>query len=1548
MKSRARTIQGVPETRHRRFAVALVAVTAVLTLAAPPRVASAGRASTGGAWPGYRYDNARSGYCPEPVAVPLALEWVYVPKHAPRPAWPEPGRELHRMPFDYAFHVAVAEGLVFFGSSADHKVYALDLGTGAERWSFFTEGPIRFAPAVSQGKLYVAGDDGLLYCLEAQTGRLLWKFRGGPGDRRLIGNEQMISHWPARAGVALDGKTAYFTAGMWARDGIYVYALDAEDGSVIWKNDTSGYHYIPIPHHEGTSGVAPQGQLLVYEDSLIVPTGRAAPAIFDRNTGELLFYRTDWSKTHHPGSSWVIAGKGLVLFERRVRGLDYHVRLGEDEPAPGEGLLAIDCRTGEGRFALTDKHRAVIAGDNMYLTGAGYIVAVNLNDILQVAPEYIGTGKIDPVLRAKEKAARDPDIARIRGENVRLSASTGSPWHQSVVGLMATEPFEKWATPVGRTYSLIRVGNTLVAGGRGVVTAFDADTGKKLWSSEVSGSVYGLAAASGRLIASTSDGRLYCFGAGTSGEPIVVAPESRTPAISRESQRKAARILDESGITAGYCLMLGAGDGELAAALAVRSDLVIYCIEPDATKAQTARRMLDSAGLYGVRVAVHVGVLEPLPYADYFANLIVIDESVAGPATASSGREIYRVLRPYGGVACVRTQASSTTALEKWLRDAGVPADEISVARDGLRVVRGPLAGAGEWTHEYADAGRSGASSETLVHLPLQMLWFGGVGPARIVSRHWRGPVPLFTNGRMFIPGEHHVIAIDAYNGWELWSRELPDVGRYRVFRGGNIVADDEHVYALQGIECLQLDAASGRTVRTYRAPFDEDYLDEMHEKLTPEEAIATGFGGANRIEPSPIVWEYLAVADRFVLGTIGVPHATNGWWPEAHPESKHLFAFDKSTGELQWVYDAEEALAPYAVVASAGRVYLIDRTSEAEASRRKRRGRSDGVASALKVLDLATGELVWQKRDVDKRWCMLSISQDILLASGGGRWQGASRGMEAFSASDGKSLWVVDAQAGPMFPVIVGDTLYATAPYHGPVAYEFRTGERKESVNPFTDDEEPYDFRALMSCGIYSGCPNLLLFRSGSSAVYDTARESGVEWYPNTRPSCWINMIPAGGMVLQPEGSSTCTCPYNFQTSHAMVPARINENWPLYFAPLGIRGQAGRRIRHLKLNIGAPGDRRDDEGGLWMGYPRPYQPAVMFLPVETDGRVEYYRRNADDVKIARTDTPWLYAGGARGPMKIRIGLGLNPPAVALPTSAPPEIDGTLDDACWDGSRPLRFVTDKQAVEPRAVAYLRSDDENLYVAFERTASLKDGKPVPWTARAAAAKKALRHDDGLGIRLFSAGNRGVVVYIPALGEASTLDLSRRRGKKIGAWDIAVQTRPMLWTAEAAFPWKLLDQYDVKKSMLMVYLENHNQTGIGPAEVHFQYCPWRTGGFFNHYHTPVVFAAPETPEERTYRLCLHFAESDDVKVGERVFDVKVQGKTVIRGLDVAKEAGGTNTALTREITGITARDAITLELVPAGGETPAGKPPILNAVSVEEEPAGSRALVEHGRD
>jgi len=245
-------------------------------------------------WPMYRHDAQRSGVTAEKLAFPLHPVWSVRAAQPPRPAWPEPTHVLNRMDFDYAFEPVVAGGAVFFGSSADDTLRALDLRTGREKWHFIANGPIRFAPHVDSGRVYFADDAGMVYALDAANGALAWQFRAAPADEQLVGNGRMISRWPVRTGVLVDNGIVYAVAGMWPAEGVYVYALRATDGTVVWCNDTGAFGKMyfrdqPEGVHQSeyyADGVLPQGALLASKDVLLVPKGHSFPCGIDRRTGK--------------------------------------------------------------------------------------------------------------------------------------------------------------------------------------------------------------------------------------------------------------------------------------------------------------------------------------------------------------------------------------------------------------------------------------------------------------------------------------------------------------------------------------------------------------------------------------------------------------------------------------------------------------------------------------------------------------------------------------------------------------------------------------------------------------------------------------------------------------------------------------------------------------------------------------------------------------------------------------------------------------------------------------------------------------------------------------------------------------------------------------------------------------------------------------------------------------------------------------------------------------------------------------------------------------
>ena len=93
--------------------------------------------------------------------------------------------------------------------------------------------------------------------------------------------------------------------------------------------------------------------------------------------------------------------------------------------------------------------------------------------------------------------------------------------------------------------------------------------------------------------------------------------------------------------------------------------------------------------------------------------------------------------------------------------------------------------------------------------------------------------------------------------------------------------------------------------------------------------------------------------------------------------------------------------------------------------------------------------------------------------------------------------------------------------------------------------------------------------------------------------------------------------------------------------------------------------------------------------------------------------------------------------------------------------------------------------------------------------------------------------------------------------------------------------------------------------------------------------VPLTGPKSPEG-IYTVSLHFAETDDKAApGRRVFDVAVQDRTVLKGFDVAAEAGGADRAVVRTFKGIRVKGDLEITFAPRDGK------PLLCGLSVRRE-------------
>ena len=105
--------------------------------------------------------------------------------------------------------------------------------------------------------------------------------------------------------------------------------------------------------------------------------------------------------------------------------------------------------------------------------------------------------------------------------------------------------------------------------------------------------------------------------------------------------------------------------------------------------------------------------------------------------------------------------------------------------------------------------------------------------------------------------------------------------------------------------------------------------------------------------------------------------------------------------------------------------------------------------------------------------------------------------------------------------PILNDSTIYAQ-----PGAWDLITGRKKE-----------FHFERSYGCGIIAGSRNLLAFRSATLGYRDLLSDEGTVNYGGIRPGCWINTIPAAGLLLAPETTNRCVCSYLIKATIALQP---------------------------------------------------------------------------------------------------------------------------------------------------------------------------------------------------------------------------------------------------------------------------------------------------------------------------------------------------------------------------------------------------------------------------
>jgi outer membrane protein assembly factor BamB len=165
----------------------------------------------------------------------------------------------------------VASGKVFVSAIDCHTLCALDAESGKCVWQYTAGGRVDSPPTVysfvvppsggpgdaqknateSRGppeggttnRLVLFGcRDGWVYCVRADDGRLVWRFRAAPEDRLVGAGGQIESAWPVHGSILIKDDVAYCVAGRssFLDGGLHIYGLDPKTGRVLHTQHLNG------------------------------------------------------------------------------------------------------------------------------------------------------------------------------------------------------------------------------------------------------------------------------------------------------------------------------------------------------------------------------------------------------------------------------------------------------------------------------------------------------------------------------------------------------------------------------------------------------------------------------------------------------------------------------------------------------------------------------------------------------------------------------------------------------------------------------------------------------------------------------------------------------------------------------------------------------------------------------------------------------------------------------------------------------------------------------------------------------------------------------------------------------------------------------------------------------------------------------------------------------------------------------------------------------------------------------------------------------------
>lgn len=221
--------------------------------ATPATAATSAARSSNTDWPTFRHDEFRTGGTSATLPEKLDTTWELALGEAkPKLRAAQEWSQNPWIPGPLSAPVSVG-GTVYVSECHSHRLVAVDGKTGRVRWDFIAGGRFDGPPTIHQNLALIGCRDGWVYAVRTTDGALAWRTRIAPTNRRISSYGQLESAWPCAASVLVTDGLAYVSAGLHPNSdgGLRVACLRPETGELVWVkrlNDMGMESPWPAPH----------------------------------------------------------------------------------------------------------------------------------------------------------------------------------------------------------------------------------------------------------------------------------------------------------------------------------------------------------------------------------------------------------------------------------------------------------------------------------------------------------------------------------------------------------------------------------------------------------------------------------------------------------------------------------------------------------------------------------------------------------------------------------------------------------------------------------------------------------------------------------------------------------------------------------------------------------------------------------------------------------------------------------------------------------------------------------------------------------------------------------------------------------------------------------------------------------------------------------------------------------------------------------------------------------------------------------------------------